>query len=260
MIAVLWLTVAGAAILAAACLLLRYRARRLREQVARASDELERLQRNFARFAPAEIVERVMETGTSPASERREVTALFADLVGSTTLADTLAATVLVEILNGYFERMSKVVTLNHGHLSTLIGDGLLALFGAVGDNPWQSRDACLAAIGMREALEDYNRELRAKGWPALGVGIGVHRGSGVVGLVGSRELVQFTVVGTTVSIAARVQQQTRDSGVDVLVTKAVAKHLDARFKLAPRGPANLRGIQQPVELFALDAFSTQSD
>src|SRR5262249_32358084 len=163
---------------------------------------------------------------------RREVTALFADLVGSTALADSLPATVMVDILNGYFERMSSAITSNHGHLSTLIGDGILALFGALGDNPWQSQDACRAALSMRTALADYNGELRAKGLAPLEVGIGLHRGSGVAGLVGSRDLLQFTVVGTTVSIAARVQQQTRESGTDILLTKAVAQELDSRFVL----------------------------
>jgi len=248
-----------AAILAVALVRARRRERGLRERLARAIEELERLERSFARFAPEEIVERVIAAGASPSGERREVTALFADLVASTSLADSLPPTVLVEILNGYFERMSAAITAHHGHLSTLIGDGILALFGALGENPWQSHDACRAALAMRAALEDYNRELRAKGLPSLGLGIGVHRGSGVAGLVGSRDLVQFTVVGTTVSIAARVQQQTRESGVDLLVTKTVAHELDERFVLEPRGPAALRGIREPIELFALVGFAEAS-
>jgi len=235
--------------------LARRRERALRQRLRRAIDELERLERSFSRFAPEEIVEQVIAAGVSPAGERREVTALFADLVASTTLADSVPATVLVEILNGYFERMSAAITANHGHLSTLIGDGILALFGALGDNPWQTPDACRAALAMRAALDDYNLELRAKGLPSLELGIGVHRGSGVAGLVGSRDMLQFTVVGTTVSIAARVQQLTRERATDILITKAVAKELDGRFGTESRGPATLRGIQEPVEVFALLKF-----
>ncbi len=248
------------ALLAAACagafVLARRRERGWRERLGRAIDELERLEHSFSRFAPEEVVERVIANGASPSGERREVTALFADLVGSTALADSIPATALVEILNGYFERMSAAITSHHGHLSTLIGDGILALFGAFGDNPWHAADACRAALAMRTALDEYNRELRAKGLPPLALGIGVHRGSGVVGLVGSRDLLQFTVVGTTVSIAARVQQHTRDTGVDVLVTKPVARDLDPRFTLESRGPANLRGIQDAIEVFALAGFA----
>jgi adenylate cyclase len=243
---------AAVIVLLAEVLRLRWRARRLRGQLGRATDELERLERGFARFAPEEIVERVIAGGDAPGGERREVTALFADLVESTALAETVAPAVLLEILNGYFERMSRAITSHQGHLSTLVGDGLLALFGAVRDNPWQSHDACHAALAMRTALAEYNQELRAKDLPALAVGIGLHRGTGVAGLVGSRDLLQFTVVGTTVSVAARLQQLTRGQKVDVLLTGAVRDHLDASFDLEPAGPATLRGISQPVEVWAL--------
>lgn len=243
---------AGSAALLLLLLRQRRRERGLREQLVRARDELERLELAFTRFAPEEVVEGVIAAGATPGGERREVTALFSDLVGSTALAEAVAPSVLIEILNGYFDRMSRVVTAHHGHLSTLIGDGMLALFGALRENPWHSQDACRAAIAMRAALVEYNQELRAKGLPSLRFGIGIHRGTGVAGLVGSPNLMQFTVVGTTVSIAARVQQLTREHQVDVLVTKAVRDRLDARFALDPLGPASLRGISEPVEVWVL--------
>jgi len=230
----------------------RLRIRRLRAQLGHAGAELERLHRSFARFAPEEIVERVIAAGASRGGERREVTVLFSDLVASTALASSVPPAVLLEILNGYFERMSRAIAAHHGHLSTLIGDGILALFGALGDNPWQSQDACAAALAMRAELAAYNRELGANGLPELAFGIGLHRGSGVAGLVGSPELLQFTVVGTTVGIAARVQQRTREHGADILVTQAVAAGLDARFALERVDQAMLRGFPEPVELWRL--------
>ncbi len=249
------LALAVAALLGLALLRVRMRARRLREQLTRATNDLERLERDFSRFAPEEIVERVIAAGATVGGERREVTALFADLVGSTALAESMAPAVLLEILNGYFECMSRAITLHQGHLSTLIGDGILALFGAVRDNPGQSHDACRAALAMRAALADYNRELLAKGLPALAFGIGLHRGVGVAGLVGSRDLMQFTVVGTTVNMAARLQQLTRGQSADILLTEAVREQLDARFQLARAGALTLRGISQPVETWALVRF-----
>jgi adenylate cyclase len=249
-----WAALAGLGI-AGLCALLVHawlRVRRLRSQLGHAVSELERLHRSFARFAPEEIVERVIAAGASRGGERREVTALFSDLVGSTALASSVPPNVLLEILNGHFERMSRAISAHHGHLSTLIGDGILALFGALGDNPWQSHDACAAALAMRAELALYNRELAAKGLPELAFGVGLHRGSGVAGLVGSPELLQFTVVGTTMSIAARVQQLTREQAADILVTKAVAEHLDARFALEPAGEASLRGFPERVEILRL--------
>jgi adenylate cyclase len=242
----------AALLLAAVIVRLQRRTRRLRGQLERTIGELERLQRAFARFAPEEIVEQVIAAGASTGGQRCEVTALFADLVDSTALADSIPPTVLIEVLNGYFDRVSRAITAHHGHLSTLIGDGILALFGTPRENPWQSPDACRAAVAMRAALAAYNQELRAKGLPTLAFGIGLHRGTGVAGLVGSRDLLQFTVVGTTVSVAARLQQLTRGQKADILLTQAVREHLDARFQLEPAGPATLRGLSQPVETWAL--------
>jgi class 3 adenylate cyclase len=133
-------------------------ARALRERLESATSDLEHLQRSFGRFAPEEIVERVIARGVSTGGERKEVTALFADLVGYTALSERLDPDVLVRILNGYFERMSRAITEHRGHVSALIGDGMLALFGALEPDPWQANGAVRAALAMREELEAYNR------------------------------------------------------------------------------------------------------
>ena len=168
----------------------------LRTRLERSSADLERLQASFSRFAPEEIVERVIASGVSIGGERKEVTALYADLVGYTALSESLDPDVLLHILNGYFERMSRAIAEHRGHLSALIGDGLLALFGSLEPDPWQSDEAVRAALDMRAELEVYNRELAEEGLPLLSIGIGLHRGVGVVGLVGSRELMQYAFVG----------------------------------------------------------------
>src|SRR5207245_1712413 len=82
--------------------------------------------------------------------ERHYVSVMFADLQGFTALSEKLAPEVLVDVLNGYFREMSAAITANHGQLAKFMGDGLMALFGAVASNPWQARDAALAALAMR--------------------------------------------------------------------------------------------------------------
>jgi adenylate cyclase len=243
------------AVLGAALLWTRRRAERLRERLDTASAELERLQHAFTRFAPQAVVEDVIARGVSTRGERKEVTVLFADLVGFTPLTESVDPATLVRILNGYFERMSRAITEHQGHISTLIGDGILALFGAVEPNPWQSNDATHAALAMRAALAEYNRELAADGLPTLTLAVGLHRGTGVVGLVGSQDLVQFTVVGSTVNVAARVQDLTRAYGVDILATQPVRATLDPRFTLRALPPTPLRGIAEPMEIWAVEDF-----
>lgn len=229
---------------------------RLREALERKSDDLQRLQTAFSRFAPEEIVERIIASGVTTRGERSEVTALFADLVGFTELSERLEPDVLVTILNGYFERVSRAICNHRGHISTFIGDGVLALFGALQPNPWQANDAMHAALAMREALATYNLELEKDGLPTLAVGIGLHRGLGVAGLVGSRDLMQFTFIGRTVNLAARVQTLTRQYGVDILVTDAVRDQLDPRFTLKELPPTEVRGIAEPVAIYAALGFA----
>jgi adenylate cyclase len=228
---------------------------RLRQRLEAAARELQNLQLSFSRFAPDEVIERVITDGVSDKGEKKEVTVLFADLVGFTALSQQVEPTVLVRILNGYFERMSRAISEHRGHVSTFIGDGILALFGALAPNPWQGNDAVHAALAMRAELEDYNRELAGEGLPTLSVGVGLHRGFGVAGLVGSKDLMEFAFVGRTVNVAARVQELTRQFPADVIVTEALQKTLDPRFVLRELPPTEVKGVSDPIVIFALDRF-----
>jgi adenylate cyclase len=227
----------------------------LRQQLDDASAELERLQQALRRFAPHALADEIVATGVSTRGERREVTALFADLVGFTPIADRTDPDVLVRVLNGYYERMSAAIGAHHGHISTLIGDGILALFGALQPNPWHSNDAAHAALAMQRTLAAYNRELAGEQLPALALGVGLHRGTGVAGLVGSRDLLQFTVVGPTVTVAARVQDLTRLHRAEILATEAVARALDPRFETRPLPPVPVQGLAEPLATWSIAGF-----
>jgi adenylate cyclase len=247
--------IAALVVVAAIALLRRSRneVRRLRERLESASHDLQNLQLSFTRFAPDEVIERVIATGGEDMGEKKEVTALFADLVGFTALSESLEPSVLVRILNGYFERMSTAVSDHRGYVSTFIGDGMLAFFGALAPNPWQGNDAVSAALEMRAALADYNRELAGQGLPTLALGIGLHRGEGVMGLVGSRELKEFAFVGRVVNVSARVQGLTRLHDADIIVTETLKRSLDPRFVLRPLPTTRVKGVKQPLELYAVD-------
>ncbi len=233
----------------------RAETRRLHAKLDAAAEELQHLQRSFSRFAPQQVVDRIAARGTAQA-QRQEVTVLFADLVSFTPLSESLEPEVLVTILNGYFRRMSHVITEHRGHVAKFIGDGLMALFGVLEPNPWQTNDAVHAALAMRAALTAYNQELRAAGHPGLRVGIGIHRGTAVAGVIGSHELVEFTVIGHTVNLAARVEQLTRTHERDILVTAAVHAALDPRFRLLELPAMAVRGIADPVVTFAVEGYS----
>jgi len=215
--------------------------------------ELERLQTAFARFAPSRLVDRIIDTGTNIKAERRPVTVLFADVQGFTQLTEQLEPGVLMRLLGGYFTAMSEAITSHHGHVTRFIGDGLMALFGALEPNPWQARDAVEASLAMRTNLADYNRTLAAQGLPAIKFGVGINHGTVVAGVVGHESLLQYDVHGDTVNVAARVEQLTRALGTDILVTDSVMNLLDDQYLVREMPPTIVKGKSAPIMTYALD-------
>src|SRR5437867_12685393 len=125
---------------------------------------------------------------------------------------------------------MSRAIVEHRGHVSKFLGDGILALFGALEANPWQTNDAIHAALAMRGALADYNATLVATGRPALEMGVGVHRGPVVAGLIGGEGLMEDGVIRRTVDVASRVGRRPRAHGVDFLITEAARGVPDHRL------------------------------
>ena len=231
------------------------RGRRLERAMERASSNLEHLERAFARFAPESVVERLGQGISDIQPERREVTVMFADLIGFTGLSERVDPAVLVPVLNDYFSRMSRVVREHHGHVSRIMGDGLMALFGALEANTWQTADAVRAALAMRAELALLNRDLEARQLPPLAFGVGIHRGDAVAAVVGSREMMEFTVMGDVVNIAARVEGLTRQHQVDILVTDEVRERLDTRFVLRELPAAAVKGKSESIRTWAVVDF-----
>jgi class 3 adenylate cyclase len=251
--ALLALLTLGVALVAA-----RRRAAALHAQLEAMNAELEHLQRACSRLAPDGVVQRLIDAGDNAglgnamAPERKVATALFADLVGYTALSERLEAAVLARVLNGYLQRMSDAIHEHRGHVSTFLGDGVLAYFGALRPDPWQCADAVSAALAMRASIVDYNRELAHEGLPPLGIGVGIHSGPGLAGLIGSRERMEFGFVGSTVNIAARVQTLTRLHGADILVTDEVGAQLQEAFVLEAMPAEQVKGIAEPIRTWAV--------
>ena len=232
----------------------RRQTRQLEILLLAADGKLEQLQRQFERFVPADVVERLTRTGDPFSPERRQVTMLFADLRGFTALCDRLDPAVTVNILNDYFRHMTAAIARHHGHVTEFVGDGLLARFGAMEPNPWQARDAVLAGLDMRAELARYNLSLRMQGLPELRFGIGIHGGEVVAGVIGTAGLSKFSVTGDPINVASRVEGLTSQLGVDLLITDEVRGALDARFRLRPMAPAMVKGKAEPIRTYFVEA------
>lgn len=251
--AVLWLLAFALAIAAGLAALLWSRSRRLDRLLAVTRDKLEQVQRQFEQFVPPDVVEQVTASQGVFVPQRRQVTMLFADLRGFTALCDRLDPAVTVGILNEYFRRMDTVIGRHHGHINELVGDGLLALFGALEPNPWQGRDSVLAALEMRIELARYNAELREKALPELRFGIGIHSGEVVAGVMGAGALNKFSVTGDPINVASRVEGLTSAHNVDLLITEEIRRTLDGHFVLRPMPATPVKGKPEPIVTYFVE-------
>ena len=255
-----WIGVAAASIFANAVLIfalgsLRKRTKLLTMAREKSTLDLQNLQQAFHQFAPRRVVEEVIKRGVSTSGETREVTVLFADIVEFTAMSESVAPETLVRVLNGYFEATSTAVTNHGGHVAKFLGDGIMAIFGAPETDAWQSLDAVIAALSMREAVRKYNEELGRQGLPSLDVRMGIHKGTVVAGVVGSAENLEYTVIGDVVNTAARIENLTRKHEVDILISADVRSALDGRFQVRELAPEHVKGKAEPIVTFAVEGF-----
>ncbi len=215
--------------------------------------ELDR-RRGLERFLPAEVVERVVSGDLLRlAGERRVVTVMFADLRGSTKLAEQLQAEDMVRLLNEYVGVLANCVFAHDGMLDKFLGDGLMAIFGVVPDASDGAVAASQAALQMRVEIERANAARSGDGLPAIGFGVGIHTGEVILGAVGIPQRSEFTAIGDTVNTASRLQELTKEFGSDVVLSAQTAERLNAAgVALRGLGAAAVRGKAQPVEILTL--------
>ena len=214
-------------------------------QMVAGLQEREKLREAFGAFVDPVLAERVLAEGTILHGEEVEVSILFLDIRSFTAFAEQASAREVVDRLNGFFERVVPVLARHGGHANKFIGDGLLGVFGAPDRLPDHADRAVAAALDIAALVrQTYGDELR--------IGIGVNSGPVVAGTIGGGGRVEFTVIGDPVNTAARVEQVTRETGDEVLITEAT-RCLLVRTTCAfeERPTVELKGKTERVRLWA---------
>jgi class 3 adenylate cyclase len=209
--------------------------------------EREALREAFGAYVDPEVAQRVLEQGGELIEgQEREVTVMILDVWDFTEFAQRSSARETVTFLNEMFGIVVPCVTEHGGHANKFLGDGLLAVFGAPDRLPDHADRALAAAGGIAAQLtRRFGSEAR--------FGIGINSGHVVVGSVGGGGRLEFAVIGDTVNVAARVEQLTRETGDVVLLTEATRCLLGAGTeKLEPKGRFALKGVSEPVPIYAL--------
>src|SRR3972149_495817 len=197
---------------------------------------------------PAPVPAPAPKRGTpAPAGERRQVTVLFADVAGFTSLAEKLDPEEVHRIIDRCFELITAEVHRFEGTVNQYTGDGVMALFGAPIGHEDSPRRAVHAALGIQRALRDYSKELQAEGGLSVQMRMGINTGPVVVGRIGDDLRMDYTAVGDTTNLAARLQQNARPGSV--LVSEATHKVVSGFFETLDLGEVAVKG-HAPVRAF----------
>lgn len=211
--------------------------------------ERERIKDTFGRFVSRDVAAAVLGGRLPLEGERRDVTILFQDVRGFTTIAERTDPRVLVGVVNRLFTAMVAAVEAQGGVIRQFTGDGVMALFGAPVQHDDDPERAVRAALDMVARLPALNAQLEAEGLPALRIGVGIHTGEVVAGRMGPDERSEYSVVGDAPNLASRVEGLTKEMQTAILVSGATAARLGADIRLGRRAVLPVRGKEQPVEV-----------
>lgn len=216
-------------------------------------DESQRRRVLLEQAFPRDIVERMLVTGaTMLPAERRHITILFADLFQSSRLNETLAPEIVYTLLTQLMELMTRVVQAEGGVIVDYYGDGLVAMWNAPLDQTAHAELACRAALEIQLELAELNRRWSAQIGEPLRLGIGVHTGEALVGNSGCHERMKYGPRGLAVHLACRIERATRQWPYAILMSAATRRELPVAAVTERLGTVELKGIERPVELFAL--------
>ncbi|WP_226889622.1 GAF domain-containing protein [Nostoc sp. MG11] len=214
-----------------------------------------RMKTTMSRYLTPHVAEQVMALGEDAlmVGERKEVTILFSDIRGYTTLTENLGAAEVVSLLNQYFETMVEAVFNYEGTLDKFIGDALMAVFGAplplTENHAWR---AVQSALDMRHRLKEFNHRRFIQAQPQIHIGIGISSGEVVSGNIGSRKRMDYTVIGDSVNLSSRLEAVTKEYGCDILLSEFTYQLCSDRIWVRQLDKIRVKGKHQAVNIYEL--------
>ncbi|HNT06526.1 MAG TPA: adenylate/guanylate cyclase domain-containing protein, partial [Anaerolineae bacterium] len=204
------------------------------------------------KFATKEVAEDLEASGFALGGKYVPATVMFSDIRGFTTISESQPPADTIELLNDYYTLMMDAITGESGVVNQIVGDGLMAIFGA--PRPCEDRMACAAraALSMIELIEQYDQDRVARKLQPIRIGIGISSGDVIAGYTGTQQRATYTCVGDTVNQAARLEAYTKVAGRPILLDDATRDGLGDAFALEDLGEVEVKGKTRPVHVFAL--------
>ncbi len=215
----------------------------------------------FGRYVSKDVYTQLLEhpEAAELGGRRREMSVLFSDMRGFTTLTEKGEPEELVAQLNEYFSRMVEVVFRHKGTVDKFVGDMVMALYGAPLDDPDHAEHAVATAVDMVRELGELNRKWAAEGRPQLDIGIGVNSGDMIAGNVGSASIMSYTVMGDNVNLGSRLESLNKDYKTRIIISDATRSRLTGAYDTSPLGDVVVKGKTRPVAIFEVKVPSPVS-
>ena len=212
---------------------------------------LDKLKSTFKKYVSKQIVDQLLENDEmlNLGGQEQEATILFSDIRGFTSMSETMAPNEVVETLNDYFNLMIEIIFKYNGTLDKIIGDALMVIYGAPNSTEQDTENAVLTAIEMQEKLIQFNQDRIINLKQPIKIGIGINRGKVISGNIGSKQQMNFTVIGDSVNLASRLCSVA--AADEIIVSDAVwkkVKHLKS-FKSKKLTPVKVKGKVKPIEI-----------
>jgi adenylate cyclase len=225
--------------------------------------EKRRARETFSRFLSPAMVEQVLAKGGAVqlGGDKRELTVLFSDIRGFTTLSEKLDPHVLLEFLNEYLTPMTDIIVSgNRGTLDKYIGDAIMAFWGAPQEQPDHALLACQAALEMMARLQDLKAAWRERGLPEIDIGVGINTGPMSVGFVGSQDrFYNYTVLGDAVNLASRLEGANKEYGTHVIIGPTTFEQVEGRVVTRELDQVRVKGKREPVKIHELISLAPAS-
>ncbi len=210
-----------------------------------------RLSQVFGQYIPPSLVDEIDASGEdiSLEGESREMSVLFSDVRGFTSISESLDPVELTQMMNEFLTPFTGAIQNQRGTIDKYMGDAVMAFWGAPLADQEHAHHAVLAAFEMLQAVRQLDDRFEARGWPQIRVGIGIASGSMNVGNMGSEFRIAYTVMGDTVNLGARLESLTKQYGVDIIVSDQTAKLADG-FVYRELDLVRVKGKTEPVAIF----------
>jgi len=214
--------------------------------------ETRKMKRLFGQYVSKDVYEELVANPELArlGGHRREMTVLFSDIRGFTTLSEKGQPEEVVQTLNEYFTRMVHLVFLHKGTLDKFVGDMVMALFGAPLADPRHADHAVEAALDMVAELGTLNQMWKAEGRPELDIGIGINTGPMIAGNIGSDAIMSYTVIGDAVNLGSRLESLNKQYGTRIIISDATRLQLTGRYVFRPLGDVVVKGRTEAVAIF----------